>query len=648
MSADESDENSSASAYSSYMRMFTDKERATLETDVHDVGVKEYIYHNTPQCTEHHAQLLEALQIGEVDDEDALFRSKLNKTFTSAGRHTLRKWLEHPLTDANDIELRASLRKAITGEDETKKISPSKTRHVLASMEESWRSLKWCWSEDQSKKELTKQILFGDMFARLNDIPLAQNAYHHFRIVGTPLIQILTPLIPVVMSFLMLRWMGAGMSFHECWQMSSGIFKNSFWLDQTGGGGGSLMKVMGAIKWLWWIIFLGNIVLMLYQSYRHYTLLSHVYRRVYRAAKWVENANTLVRDCLPGTTNHPKLDQNVASIIAWVNDAHPTFGVFTNAYGFLNTYQRLREVSTKGTCEGWVRHVGVLDAVHSIDSLLKHSDFTVPRILDQENHARVDIQKAYHPLLDSNSQTSHDILLDRHVVLTGSNASGKSTVLKTLLLNVLLAQSWGISSSKQMQWVPFSSIRGYLHTVDDCGRESLFQAQIRRIEEFILEARARNAKTDTPDRTCGPSLLVVDEILNSTNPIEAMLLSYQYARIIGDELGDRSRMVMTTHYPVLTTLATKYPKQFANWAMGDGYQIKCDEACHASSAIGTVKAMTSVLDDKAHRRLERAYRRMYKRLQNMKFKDLDKDHERTSDKKKVTSDEKVFVALEAK
>ena len=75
-----------------------------------------------------------------------------------------------------------------------------------------------------------------------------------------------------------------------------------------------------------------------------------------------------------------------------------------------------------------------------------------------------------------------------------------------------------------------------------------------------------------------------------------MLLSYQYARIVGDELSGRARMAMTTHYPVLTTLATKYPTQFANWAMGDGYALGVGDACHASSAIATpdVCAFTSV------------------------------------------------------
>jgi hypothetical protein len=64
--------------------------------------------------------------------------------------------------------------------------------------------------------------------------------------------------------------------------------------------------------------------------------------------------------------------------------------------------------------------------------------------------------------------------------------------------------------------------------------------------------------------------------------------------------------------------------------MGNGYALGVGDACHASSAIGTVKAMTQVLDEDAHRRLEKAYKRMYKRLRRMRFRELDGDDNKES------------------
>ena len=609
--------------------LFSDEQRATLTTDdTHDCDTRAYVYEHTPDPPEHHAQLLDALQLGRIDDAQGLFRARLDHSFTSAGRHTLRKWIEHPLLTAEDVQLRRSLREVVVHDTPGKTLTLQDTRGTLASMEEAWRALTWCWHDDKSKTELLHHLLFGHVFAPLNDVPLAQNAYHHMRVVGSPLIQCLAPLVPVVLSFVMLKWMGAEMSFSECWAMSSGVFKNAFWFDQSGGGGAGgsmLVTLMRIVKWMWWLLFVANVALMLYHSYRHYSLLTHVHRRVYQAAKWVASAQRLVKEAMGGGVGAAAATTpDIAAIVEWVDTASPSHGIFTNAHGFLSTYRKLRSPGVRQTCEGWVRHVGVLDAAQSVTRLLERDAFVVPEVVggkDEMTEAvtpTLELTQAFHPLLDADQQTRHDLTLDKHVVLTGANASGKSTVLKTMLLNVLLAQTWGVACAGSMRWTPFGILRGYLHTVDDCGRESLFQAQIRRIEAFIAAARKAEPAT-------GPALLVVDEILNSTNPIEAMLLSYQYARIVGDELSGRARMAMTTHYPVLTTLATKYPTQFANWAMGDGYALGVGDACHASSAIGTVKAMTQVLDEDAHQRLEKAYKRMYKRLRKMRFKELDGD-----------------------
>ena len=87
--------------WSQYTALFSDEQRATLTTDTtHDFETRPFIYRNTPEPPEHHTQLLNALQIGSIHDTSGLFRTRLDNSFTSAGRHTLRKWLEHPLLTA--------------------------------------------------------------------------------------------------------------------------------------------------------------------------------------------------------------------------------------------------------------------------------------------------------------------------------------------------------------------------------------------------------------------------------------------------------------------------------------------------------------------------------------------------------------------
>ena len=662
--------------------------------------------------------------------------------------------MEHPLESAEDIALRRQMREQLVSAPDTSRA----LRGSLSHMETGWKSICWCWNDELSKTELVEGLLFTGMLAPLNDMPMVVNVYHFMRVCGTPLFHCLAPLVPVLLSYGALRWMGSGMSLKECWDMSTGVFKNALWFDnesqaqaplfsamaQAGGGrrggGGELgglstmmnsinfivPKIMKSLKWVWWAVFLMNIIMMIHQCYRHYKLLAHVYRRTHEACSWIRLARHMARSSTSVQNNTQHVLEHLSN---WAQNSANEYSLMTSVFDFLNAYMLLRQPDVQKECKTLLRQVGVMDALQSVDTLLQRESFTVPEIAkatdtdeyntsktnhtqhnstnEDENvetftetdssketgtetntetpetskfkdaesnndvddddektvvdsatdevdnkaqdkddkddkdkelnrnsnttvdkvvskhHPVLELEDAYHPLLDT-SQTKHTLSLQKHIVLTGSNASGKSTVLKTMLLNVLLAQSWGVVCAKRMKWTPFANIRGYLHTVDDCGKESLFQAQIRRIEEFIQQAQEQERLQQTMKNTPMYSLLVVDEILNSTNPIEAMLLSYQYARTIGSELSNTSRMVMTTHYPVLTTLADHHP-EFSNWAMQKEYQIGVNKKCKASSAIGTVKKMTKVLGEKEHACLEKAYKRMFKKLAKMRFKELDGD-----------------------
>lgn len=644
-----------------FSTLFTDEQQNALEdpTDAQEHSHR-IVYKHNPPCPEHHKQLLDALQIRKAtaapadsrdnsDDDTSVFHTKLNHTHTTAGNHTLWKWLEHPLTQARDVQLRRRMCEQLVSNQDVEKHA---LRAKLATMESDWRSLCWCWDDSKSKTELVDNLLFTGYFESFNEIPMLVNVYHFMRVCGTPLIHCLAPIVPVMLSFGMLRWMGAGMSFRECWDMSTGVFKNALWFDsgttnfttsalasmmQHGGGGARehpllsgvrnvVPKLMRSLKWVWWAVFVINIVLMVYQCYRHYKLLHHVYTRTRHACAWLRHAVAMSPQYATSQPNDPAYQQ-IVRLTEWSTNAQPSYSLFTDTHAFLQAYIALRTPIIREASERLLRQVGVLDALQSIDVLLNREGFCVPEAIDgtEAHTARcptLQLTNAYHPILHS-TQTKHSMTLDKHIVLTGSNASGKSTVLKTMLLNVLLAQSWGVVCADSMRWTPFASIRGYLHTVDDCGKESLFQAQIRRIEEFIVEAREhKHHNQQSPEANTPFALLVVDEILNSTNPIEAMLLSYQYAKTIGAELSGNTRMVMTTHYPVLTTLA-ETQKMFANWAMLPDYQIGHNKRCTASSAIGTVKQMTKVLTTVDHASLEKAYKRMYKKLAKMRFRELD-------------------------
>tara|TARA_Y200000002_G_scaffold367948_1_gene360503 strand:+ start:1404 stop:3236 length:1833 start_codon:yes stop_codon:yes gene_type:complete len=593
-----------------YFKLFTKEEEKYLNMNQINID------YGTELCQEiigksnknvHQLQLLEALQLGSPNDENSLFRKKLDVSFTTAGRITLWNWLQEPLLNKEGITERKMIKNKISSNEE----KLQEIRKYLQFMENGWHSLCWCWSCEKSKIEVMRNVEFDGMMTPLNEIPVAQNTYHHLRVVGMPALQLFTPLVPIIISYLMLRFSGAKISFKECWDISSGVLKNALWWNNSCMGGSKM--ILQIIKWGWYLIFFINVGVMIYHSYRHFKLLSHVYEQTYQSGQWIITARQLLLETeLIQLEEDESLKKKLELISNFYKNWTSLFSVFTNSHPFIKVYRLLRTDEIQNYCKLLLKGIGTIDALQSIQVLKRRDNYTEPIIVANKEPI-LKIEEGFHPLL-SETQSKNSTNLNKNIVLTGANGSGKSTYIKTIILNVLLAQSWGISCSKKMEWTPFSQIKGFLLTPDDCGKESLFQAQIRRIEEYIQEV-----KQNVQSQKRGFSLLVVDEILNSTNPLEAMLLSYTYAKQLG-KLTDLSRTIVTTHYPMLTTLCEKSESNFENWCTGKNYTILKNSICYESSAIPMVKEISKVLEKGDHVELDKAYKRLYKKLIKMQFK----------------------------
>lgn len=104
------------------------------------------------------------------------------------------------------------------------------------------------------------------------------------------------------------------------------------------------------------------------------------------------------------------------------------------------------------------------------------------------------------------------IRFNKNLIITGPNASGKTTVLKSTLINIILTQQFGCGFYDSAKVKPFKHLHCYLNIPDTSGRDSLFQAEARRCKE-ILDIIHHN-KDDS-------HFCVFDELYSGTNPEEA-------------------------------------------------------------------------------------------------------------------------------
>lgn len=146
------------------------------------------------------------------------------------------------------------------------------------------------------------------------------------------------------------------------------------------------------------------------------------------------------------------------------------------------------------------------------------SGWCVPEFVSGE---RLELEAGYHPLLSHPVKNS--IVTGRGVLLTGSNASGKSTFLKTVAINAILAQTIHTCTADGFR-SPFFHVYSSMALRDDMSAGESY---------YIVEIKALKRILDAAALRSGPILCFVDEVLRGTNTVERIAASTQILKSLG-------------------------------------------------------------------------------------------------------------------
>ncbi len=177
--------------------------------------------------------------------------------------------------------------------------------------------------------------------------------------------------------------------------------------------------------------------------------------------------------------------------------------------------------------------------------LAEQPGYSMPQVLDDESPL-VEAEAIGHPLLDAGACVRNPLSLVPGAnmwILTGSNMSGKSTYLKSVGLNVVLAGMGSSVCGSGFRWTPVAihtdvNIRDSL----DDGK-SYFQVEVERIRESLRYA-ARDARL----------LMLCDEMFRGTNSDERLAISRAVVRYLR---STGALVLMATHDRSLTELVTE-------------------------------------------------------------------------------------------
>ena len=172
----------------------------------------------------------------------------------------------------------------------------------------------------------------------------------------------------------------------------------------------------------------------------------------------------------------------------------------------------------------------------NIVKLIKDKKIAKATILDSKK-ATLKIKKGYFPIVKTDKVVTNSLTLKQNKLITGPNASGKTTLLKSTLTNVLISQQIGYGFYKNAKITPFDFIHSYLNIPDTSCRDSLFQAEARRCLNILNTIKENKDKKH---------FCIFDELYSGTNPYEAISGAKAYLEEICKY--KQVKFMLTTHY----------------------------------------------------------------------------------------------------
>lgn len=231
--------------------------------------------------------------------------------------------------------------------------------------------------------------------------------------------------------------------------------------------------------------------------------------------------------------------------------------VLFNCFGLLDItivrhflrWQRTYEPIT----DQWIGASSVFDALVSMATFRLNEDEAQEATIIDSNGVSYKARSIYHPFLGEKAvRNNFDIQNHEYYIITGANMAGKSTFLRTLGVNYILAMN-GLPVFAEEMRVSVFRLFTNMRTTDDLTHGiSYFNAELLRLKQLI-ESLDPNV----------PSLIILDEILKGTNSLDKL----NGSRLFLEYISERNVTgVIATHDLELSKLEDENPQRFHNYS----------------------------------------------------------------------------------
>ena len=477
---------------------------------------------------------------------DSVFDS-INRTFTHLGYVSLKNTILNPTSDITLLNKKQGILKLFLN-NQTLYSDVCEKLLELSKLEP---AVLWLYkSKSKEERSIIDQVYFqNSLLKRFNKDENILLIYNYFKIIFTPLYGLLTPVLFFVAPYLYLRFF-TNIRFD---------FKTYFkMLKRSLFGGMSEVNSMfnqATPAWTRYVSLLMSVFMYCHNIYNSIDIsintnktinefhkklnnmskFLEIFEELYQKTEKIIGFNTKVIRCYKRLKDklfqkEPYLWSNKGLILLCFNDV----------------------LENRKEMNGILEYIGYLDSIVSTVNLYKEfsnkrCQYCLPKILTKTT-PEIETNDIWHSFLDPKNVIGNDIMIGgtspNNIVITGPNAGGKSTFIKSLTQGILFAQTLGIVPALKFNYTPFHHINTYLNIPDCKGKESLFEAEMHRARDHIKQLQSMSKEEF--------AFVVMDEIFSSTNPEEGIAGGYA----IGESLGSFKNSIscITTHYSYITNL----------------------------------------------------------------------------------------------
>jgi len=451
--------------------------------------------------------------------EENTVLSSINKTQTSLGKQTLIKYLHNYKFQPNKIKRIKNIVSFVKNND---------INYDLSIINQTLPDVLWFFKEvDENLKAIFDQLFFKSSLSFvdnvLNNSKFLLNISSIYSVYINPLTPILGPIITIIIPLIIFRVYKINIPIKLIFTVIKMYFK----------------KITSPKQLFSVITYLGFYIYSTYHQFRHSynikKMINILHNKIISLQKFLDKTTELYQDLKEFYTM-----PNISKILYYIKNIPNENKLFIlpgNILYFVNKFRNSSNLTSV------LEDIGEMDMIFSILNLVKTKKYTFAKFVDK-NKPFINLKNMAHPTLE-NPVKNNVKVKNKNIIITGPNAAGKSTFIKGLTVNIILAQSLGICCASNAKITNFDYIRTHLNTPDRINTQSLFEAEMYKCKEIIDEIKKN-----------GKCLIVLDELFSSTNYKEGFSGSAAIVKKIGT--FNNVCTIITTHYSKLPKYAKKH------------------------------------------------------------------------------------------